>query len=71
MGIQQVQQETIILLNPPLAIKRPIPLHNNALQQLIATAIEQCNAEAEEKKGEELEEETQKHAESIGKRREE
>ena len=43
-----VQQETSILLNPPLAIKIPIPLDNNDLQQLIATAIKQHNAEAEE-----------------------
>ena len=66
-----VQQETSILLNPPLAIKIPIPLDNNDLQQLIATAIEQRNAEAEEKMREELEEETLKHAESKAKRREE
>ena len=66
-----VQQETSILLNPPLAIKIPIPLDNNGLQQLIATAIEQRNAESEEKMREELEEETLKHAESKAKRREE
>ena len=65
-----VQQETIILLNPPLAIKIPIPLDNNDLQQLIATVIKQRNAEAEEKMREELEEETLKHAESKAKRRE-